>query len=88
LVTEQYEVPTAEEVTEEEVMEKVMMEEREMLPDIVDNAFAAGSFETLVDAVTAAELAGALKGERPNTVFTPIDEAFAKPPKVQSSPCS
>jgi uncharacterized surface protein with fasciclin (FAS1) repeats len=59
---------------EEEVMEEV-------LPDIVDTAIAAGSFETLVAAVTAAELAEALKGEGPFTVFAPSDEAFAKLPE-------
>jgi len=62
-------------------MEEEVMEEEEMLPDIVDTAVAAGSFETLVAAVTAAELAEALKGEGPFTVFAPSDEAFAKLPE-------
>ena len=44
--------------------------------DIVDTAIAAGSFETLVTAVQAAELEGALRGEGPFTVFAPTDEAF------------
>jgi uncharacterized surface protein with fasciclin (FAS1) repeats len=59
-------------------MEEVM---EEVLPDIVDTAVAAGSFETLVAAVTAAELVEALKGEGPFTVFAPSDEAFAKLPE-------
>ena len=74
------EAPAVEEAPEESVMEEEVMEE-EMLPDIVDTAVAAGSFETLVAAVTAAELAEALKGEGPFTVFAPSDEAFAKLPE-------
>ena len=46
--------------------------------DIVDTAVAAGSFNTLVAAVQAAELVDTLKGEGPFTVFAPTDEAFAK----------
>jgi uncharacterized surface protein with fasciclin (FAS1) repeats len=49
--------------------------------DIVDTAIAAGSFETLVAAVQAAELVDTLKGEGPSTVFAPTDEAFAKLPE-------
>lgn len=48
--------------------------------DIVDTAIEAGSFTTLVKAVQAADLAEALKGEGPLTVFAPTDEAFAKVP--------
>jgi uncharacterized surface protein with fasciclin (FAS1) repeats len=48
--------------------------------DIVDTAVAAGSFKTLVTAVTAADLVGVLKGEGPFTVFAPSDSAFAKIP--------
>lgn len=48
--------------------------------DIVDTAVAAGSFETLVAAVKAADLVDTLKGEGPFTVFAPTDEAFAKLP--------
>jgi uncharacterized surface protein with fasciclin (FAS1) repeats len=51
------------------------------MADIVDTAVAAGSFKTLVAAVTAAGLVGTLKGEGPFTVFAPNDEAFAKLPK-------
>jgi uncharacterized surface protein with fasciclin (FAS1) repeats len=48
--------------------------------DIVDTAVSAGSFNTLVAAVTAADLAETLKGEGPFTVFAPTDDAFAKLP--------
>ncbi len=49
--------------------------------DIVDTAVAAGSFKTLVAAVTAAGLGATLKGAGPFTVFAPNDEAFAKLPE-------
>ena len=45
--------------------------------DIVDTAVAAGSFTTLVAAVTAAGLVDTLKSEGPFTVFAPSDDAFA-----------
>lgn len=48
--------------------------------DIVDTAVAAGTFKTLVAAVTAAGLVDTLKSEGPFTVFAPSDEAFAKLP--------
>ena len=48
--------------------------------DIVDTAVAAGSFKTLVAAITAAELVDTLKGAGPFTVFAPSDDAFAKLP--------
>ena len=51
--------------------------------DIVDTAIAAGSFDTLVTAVTAAGLADTLKGQGPFTVFAPTDAAFAKIPPEQ-----
>ncbi len=47
---------------------------------VVDVAAAAGSFKTLLDAATAAGLAGVLSGEGPFTVFAPTDEAFARLP--------
>jgi len=50
------------------------------MQDIVDTAVAAGSFKTLVAAVTAASLVDTLKGAGPFTVFAPTDEAFAKLP--------
>ena len=49
--------------------------------DIVDTAIAAGQFETLAAALTAAELVETLKGDGPFTVFAPTDEAFAKLPE-------
>ncbi|MCB1581438.1 MAG: fasciclin domain-containing protein [Xanthomonadales bacterium] len=49
--------------------------------DIVDTAVAAGSFNTLVTAVKAADLVDTLKGDGPFTVFAPTDEAFAKLPE-------
>ncbi len=49
--------------------------------DIVDTAVAAGSFNTLAKALTAAGLVDALKGEGPFTVFAPTDEAFGKLPE-------
>lgn len=48
--------------------------------DIVDVAAGAGSFNTLVAAVKAADLVDALKGDGPLTVFAPTDEAFAALP--------
>jgi transforming growth factor-beta-induced protein len=47
---------------------------------IVDTAVSAGSFNTLVAALKAADLAETLNGEGPFTVFAPTDEAFAKLP--------
>ena len=49
--------------------------------DIVDTAAAAGSFETLLAAATAAGLVDTLKSEGPFTVFAPTDEAFAALPE-------
>lgn len=50
------------------------------MPDIVDIAVNAGSFETLVTAVKAANLVETLKSPGPFTVFAPNDAAFAKLP--------
>jgi uncharacterized surface protein with fasciclin (FAS1) repeats len=49
--------------------------------NIVETAVAAGSFKTLAAALGAADLAGALQGKGPFTVFAPTDAAFAKLPK-------
>ena len=49
--------------------------------DIVETAIAAGQFETLVAAVSAAGLVDVLQSEGPFTVFAPTDEAFAKLPE-------
>ncbi len=48
---------------------------------IVDVAVANGSFETLVTAVTAADLVDTLSSEGPFTVFAPTDDAFAALPE-------
>jgi len=53
----------------------------EAVKDIVDIAVEAGTFNTLVAAVTAADLVDVLKGEGPFTVFAPTDEAFAALPE-------
>ena len=47
---------------------------------IVDIAAANGSFKTLVTALKAADLVGALQEEGPFTMFAPTDAAFAKLP--------
>ena len=49
--------------------------------DIVDVAVEAGTFNTLLAAVTAADLVDVLKGDGPFTVFAPTDEAFAALPE-------
>ena len=49
--------------------------------NIVQTAIANGSFETLVAAVTAAELVDTLNGAGPFTVFAPVDSAFAGLPE-------
>ena len=54
------------------VIDEVMMPK-----NIVEVAVGAGSFDTLVTAVKAAELAGTLSGSGAFTVFAPTDEAFA-----------
>ncbi len=48
--------------------------------DLIATAADAGSFTTLIAAVTAAELGETLKGAGPFTIFAPNDEAFAKLP--------
>lgn len=47
---------------------------------IVDVASGSESFNTLVQAVQAANLGGTLSGEGPYTVFAPTDEAFDQLP--------
>ena len=46
--------------------------------DIVDIAVSVDDFSTLVTALKAANLVGALKGEGPFTVFAPVNSGFAK----------
>ncbi len=50
------------------------------MPNIVEIAVSAGSFNTLVKAVQEAGLVETLSGPGPFTVFAPTDEAFAKIP--------
>jgi uncharacterized surface protein with fasciclin (FAS1) repeats len=47
---------------------------------ILETAAAAGAFTTLLAAVDAAGLRGALEGPGPFTVFAPVDDAFAALP--------
>ncbi|MFP4177657.1 MAG: fasciclin domain-containing protein, partial [Acholeplasmataceae bacterium] len=58
------------------VIDSVLLPPEEEL-DIVDTAVDAGDFETLVAALTEADLADALRAEGPFTVFAPTDDAFA-----------
>jgi uncharacterized surface protein with fasciclin (FAS1) repeats len=51
------------------------------LKNIVETAIDAGSFDTLVAAVKAADLVKTLSSPGPFTVFAPTDEAFAKLPE-------
>ena len=54
--------------------------EPENLPNLVQTAVSAGSFETLVTAIDAAGLGSTLANEGPFTVFAPTDDAFAALP--------
>jgi uncharacterized surface protein with fasciclin (FAS1) repeats len=49
--------------------------------NIVETAVAAGTFKTLAEALTAADLVATLQEPGPFTVFAPTDTAFAKLPK-------
>ncbi|MGD8320884.1 MAG: fasciclin domain-containing protein [Gemmatimonadota bacterium] len=49
-------------------------------PTLVEVAAQAGSFNTLLTALDAADLTATLEGEGPFTVFAPSDEAFARIP--------
>ncbi len=51
------------------------------MPNIIETAIAANSFNTLVNAIKAAGLVEAFSEPGPFTVFAPNDEAFAKLPK-------
>ena len=57
--------------------------DRVLIPknDLIETARTAGSFKTLLTALEATDLVGALRGEGPFTVFAPTDDAFAKLPK-------
>ncbi|AFZ17005.1 fasciclin domain-containing protein [Allocoleopsis franciscana] len=51
------------------------------MADIVETAANAGTFNTLVKAVKAADLVELLKGDGPFTVFAPVDAAFERMPE-------
>jgi len=59
-----------------------MAPEAPALQDIVGTAAAAGTFNTLAAALTAADLVATLQGPGPFTVLAPTDEAFAKIPEA------
>ena len=50
------------------------------MASILETAAAAGCFNTLLAAVSAAGLCEALEGPGPFTVFAPVDDAFAALP--------
>jgi uncharacterized surface protein with fasciclin (FAS1) repeats len=50
------------------------------MASILETAASVGVFNTLLAAVDAAGLRGALEGPGPFTVFAPVDEAFAALP--------
>jgi uncharacterized surface protein with fasciclin (FAS1) repeats len=58
------------------------MADASTMQDIVGTAVAAGSFNTLAAALTAAGLVETLQGPGPFTVLAPTDEAFAKIPEA------
>ena len=60
------------------VIDSVLLPSDKTIPQI---ATEAGSFETLLAAVGAAELAETLSGDGPFTVFAPTDDAFAALPE-------
>lgn len=70
-------VETSESMSEEPMEEEAMDEPG----TIVDVAAANPDFETLVAAVTAADLVDTLSGDGPFTVFAPTDDAFEAPPE-------
>jgi len=70
-----------EETTEPEEETAEPEEEPANEENIVDIAAGDDRFTTLVKAVTAAGLAGALSGEGPFTVFAPTNDAFAALPE-------
>lgn len=49
--------------------------------NIIETAVEAGTFQTLIAAITAAGLTETLSGPGPFTVFAPSDDAFAKLPE-------
>lgn len=63
------------------VIDTVIIPSTEVAKNIVDVAVEDGRFTTLVAALQAAELDGALMSEGPFTVFAPTDDAFDKLPE-------
>ena len=51
------------------------------MADIIETAVKAGSFNTLIKVLEAADLADILKSSGPYTVFAPVDEVFARMPE-------
>jgi uncharacterized surface protein with fasciclin (FAS1) repeats len=77
-------VACAEEAETDDAMmadETAMSEDATAPGTIVEVAQGDETFSTLVEAVTAAELAETLSGEGPYTVFAPTDDAFAALPE-------
>jgi uncharacterized surface protein with fasciclin (FAS1) repeats len=65
-----------------QVTDMVMLDDMMGLEStVVDSAAADDRFETLVAALTAADLVETLQGEGPFTVFAPTDESFAALPE-------
>jgi transforming growth factor-beta-induced protein len=57
-----------------------VLDPEDAVEDIVNTAIDNGNFNTLVTALTAAELDDELQGTGPFTVFAPTDQAFGKLP--------
>lgn len=55
------------------------------MADLIETAVNAGTFNTLVKAVTTAGLEEILKSPGPYTIFAPTDEAFSKLPEGKTS---
>jgi uncharacterized surface protein with fasciclin (FAS1) repeats len=71
---------TTTETTTDTMPETMPAPEQTQLGTVVDVATQAGTFNTLVAAIGAAELGATLSAEGPFTVFAPTDEAFAALP--------
>lgn len=55
-----------------------VLAQKKATKDIVETAVSVDDFSTLVTALKAADLVGALQGDGPFTVFAPTNAAFAK----------
>jgi len=71
----------AEQQAQPQTEQQEVQADQEQTGTIVDIAVADGRFETLVAAVTAADLVETLSGDGPFTVFAPTDDAFAALPE-------